>query len=99
MEAYTSVTSRKRDDIIASFMIKEYDRVSDDQLNDFIYTLIWAGKGVYYAALNSRDYTEMRKGLAECAKRRKKGVQEFINWLDESGGEFFGYATSRVINY
>ena len=97
-ELHGRIYKRNQANKIATFMDSEFGRVSDDQLTDFIYTLIWAGKDIYYIALNTQSYGEMRTSLIEYAKRLGVNPKIFFEWLDENDGETWGYATRCIIN-
>jgi len=98
-ELHGRIYKRNQANKIATFMDREFGRVSDDQLTDFIYTLIWAGKDIYYIALNTQSYGEMRTRLIEYAEGLGVDPETFFDWLDGNDGETWGYATRCVINW
>ena len=72
---------------IAAFMRTVLGRCSDDQITDFIYCVLWAGRDVYYAIIESED-----------TKQAIKNMMKYIDYL-ERDGELFGYACSEMIGF
>ena len=61
---------------------------TENELNDFKYSLIWAGRDVYYSLVGCADRNELKRRLGK-----------YVQLLGRNDGETFGYATGCVVTF